>query len=95
MRISFRGEPCDLAPIRRAMRAAVKPYALPADARITVAFVDVDEGGVAGEAPGGLRCERGAVVEHAAALPVARQHLLVELGPGRRRRGALLPRRRW
>ena len=29
--------------MRRAVRAAVKPYALPADARITVAFVGDDE----------------------------------------------------
>ncbi|MEP7003912.1 MAG: rRNA maturation RNase YbeY [Chloroflexota bacterium] len=29
--------------VRRAVRAAVKPYALPADARITVAFIDDDE----------------------------------------------------
>ena len=28
--------------MRRAVRAAVKPYALPADARITVAFIDDD-----------------------------------------------------
>jgi probable rRNA maturation factor len=29
--------------VRRAIRAAIKPYGLPADARITVAFVDDDE----------------------------------------------------
>lgn len=29
--------------MRRAIRAAVRPYGLPADARITVAFVDDDE----------------------------------------------------
>jgi probable rRNA maturation factor len=29
--------------VRRAVRAAVKPYALPADARITVAFIEDDE----------------------------------------------------
>lgn len=29
-------------PVRRAIRAALKPYALPTDARITVAFVDDD-----------------------------------------------------
>lgn len=29
--------------MRRAIRAAVKPYGLPADARLTVAFVDDDE----------------------------------------------------
>jgi probable rRNA maturation factor len=29
--------------VRRAVRSAVKPYALPADARITVAFIDDDE----------------------------------------------------
>jgi probable rRNA maturation factor len=28
-----------VAPVRRAIRSAVKPYALPSDARITVAFV--------------------------------------------------------
>src|SRR5207245_9164878 len=44
LRLSFRGEPpCDLAPVRRAIRAATKPYGLPADARITVAFVTDDE----------------------------------------------------
>ena len=30
-------------PVRRAIRAAAKPYGLPADARITVAFVSDDE----------------------------------------------------
>ena len=29
--------------VRRAVRSAVKPYALPADARITVAFIDDDQ----------------------------------------------------
>ena len=29
-------------PVRRAVRAAVKPYGLPADARITIAFIDDD-----------------------------------------------------
>lgn len=32
--------PCELAPVRRAIRRAVKPYGLPADARISLAFVD-------------------------------------------------------
>jgi probable rRNA maturation factor len=32
-----------MAPVRRAIRAALQPYGLPADARITVAFVDDDE----------------------------------------------------
>jgi probable rRNA maturation factor len=32
-----------MAPVRRAIRAALHPYGLPADARITVAFVDDDE----------------------------------------------------
>jgi probable rRNA maturation factor len=35
--------PCDLAPVRRAVRSAVKPYALPSDARITIAFIDDDQ----------------------------------------------------
>lgn len=40
----MRGDaPCDLVPVRRAVRSAVKPYALPADARITVAFIDDGE----------------------------------------------------
>lgn len=34
---------CDLAPVRRAVRSALRPFALPADARITIAFVDDDE----------------------------------------------------
>jgi probable rRNA maturation factor len=41
LRITVRGEPpCDLAPARAAVRAALLPYGLPADSRVTVAFVD-------------------------------------------------------
>ena len=32
--------PCELAPVRRAIHAAVRPYGLPAGARIGLAFVD-------------------------------------------------------
>ena len=40
MRIAVAGEaPCDLAPVRRAMRRAVRPYRLPADAEVHLAFV--------------------------------------------------------
>jgi probable rRNA maturation factor len=40
VRIAITGEaPCDLAPIRRAIRRAVRPYALPRDAEMHVAFV--------------------------------------------------------
>src|SRR5205823_2452032 len=43
LRLAFRGTaPCDPAPVRRAIRAAVRPYGVPADARLTVAFVDDD-----------------------------------------------------
>ena len=41
MRISVRGSaPCDLAPVRAATRAAVRPFGLPAGAALTIAFVD-------------------------------------------------------
>ena len=40
MRISVRGSvPCELAPVRAATRAAVRPFGLPADAALTIAFV--------------------------------------------------------
>jgi probable rRNA maturation factor len=40
MRIAIAGEaPCELAPIRRAIRRAVRPYRLPRDAEMQVAFV--------------------------------------------------------
>ena len=40
MRIAIAGEaPCELAPIRRAIRRAVRPYRLPRDAEVQVAFV--------------------------------------------------------
>ena len=40
MRIAIAGEaPCELAPIRRAIRRAVRPYLLPRDAEVHVAFV--------------------------------------------------------
>lgn len=40
MRISVRGSaPCELAPVRAATRAAVRPFGLPADAAVTIAFV--------------------------------------------------------
>ncbi len=41
MRIPVRGTPpCELVLARRAMRAAVRPYGLPPDAALTLAFVD-------------------------------------------------------
>jgi probable rRNA maturation factor len=41
VRISVSGEPpCDLAPIRAAIRAALRPYGVPAGARVGLAFVD-------------------------------------------------------
>src|SRR5438309_12091806 len=44
MRIAIAGEaPFELAPIRRAIRRAVRPYRLPADAEVQVAFVSADE----------------------------------------------------
>ncbi len=40
MRIAIAGEaPCELAPIRRAIRRAVRPYRLPRDAEVHVAFI--------------------------------------------------------
>ncbi|HKC90316.1 MAG TPA: rRNA maturation RNase YbeY [Candidatus Limnocylindria bacterium] len=40
MRIAITGEaPCELAPIRQAIRRAVRPYRLPPDAELHVAFV--------------------------------------------------------
>ena len=40
MRIAIAGEaPCELAPIRRAIRRAVRPYRLPRDAEVRVAFI--------------------------------------------------------
>lgn len=44
MRIAIAGDaPCDLAPIRQAIRRAVRPYSLPRDAEVQVAFVSDDE----------------------------------------------------
>jgi probable rRNA maturation factor len=41
MKIAVRGEPpCDLVLVRRAMRLAAKPYGVPADAQVTLVFVD-------------------------------------------------------
>ncbi len=41
LRIAVRGEaPCDLARVRAAMRAVALPYRPPADATVTLAFVD-------------------------------------------------------
>jgi len=40
MRIAIAGEaPCELAPIRRAIRRAIRPYRLPRDAEVQVAFI--------------------------------------------------------
>jgi probable rRNA maturation factor len=40
VRIAIAGEaPCELAPIRRAIRRALQPYGLPRDAEVQVAFV--------------------------------------------------------
>lgn len=40
MRIAIAGEaPCDLAPVRRAIHRAVRPYGLPQDAEVHVAFI--------------------------------------------------------
>ena len=40
MRIAIAGEaPCELAPVRRAIRRAVRPYGLPLDAEMQVAFI--------------------------------------------------------
>jgi probable rRNA maturation factor len=44
MRIAIAGEaPCDLAPIRQAIRRAVRPYGLPRDAEVHVAFISDPE----------------------------------------------------
>ena len=44
MRIALRGSaPVDLALVRRAMRAAARPYRIPTGAVVTLAFVDDDE----------------------------------------------------
>ena len=44
MRIAIAGEaPCELAPIRQAIRRAVRPYGVPRDADVYVAFVSDDE----------------------------------------------------
>jgi probable rRNA maturation factor len=43
LRIAIAGEaPCDLAPVRRAVRRAVRPYGLPADAEVSIAFIADD-----------------------------------------------------
>jgi probable rRNA maturation factor len=44
MRIAIAGEaPCELAPIRQAIRRAVRPYGLPRDAEVHVAFISDPE----------------------------------------------------
>jgi len=44
MRIAIAGEaPCELAPIREAIRRAVQPYTLPRDAEVHLAFVSDEE----------------------------------------------------
>jgi probable rRNA maturation factor len=44
VRIAIAGEaPCELAPIRSAIRRAVRPYSLPRDAEVQVAFVSDEE----------------------------------------------------
>jgi probable rRNA maturation factor len=44
MRIAIAGEaPCELAPIRQAIRRAVRPYGLPRDAEVHLAFVSDEE----------------------------------------------------
>ena len=44
MRIAIAGEaPCELAPIRRAFRREVRPYPLPRDAEVQVAFVSDED----------------------------------------------------
>jgi len=44
MRIAIAGEaPCDLAPVRRAVRRAVRPYRLPRDAEVQVAFISDED----------------------------------------------------
>lgn len=43
MRIATSGEaPCPLAPVRAAVRAALRAYGLPADTRLAIAFLDDD-----------------------------------------------------
>ena len=43
MRVTVSGRaPCDLAPVRAAIRAALRPFSLPPDARVALAFVDDD-----------------------------------------------------
>lgn len=44
MRIAIAGEaPCELAPIRQAIRRAVRPYRLPPDAEVQVAFISDED----------------------------------------------------
>jgi probable rRNA maturation factor len=44
MRIAIAGEaPCELAPIRQAIRRVVRPYRLPPDAEVHVAFISDEE----------------------------------------------------
>ena len=44
MRIAIAGEaPCDLAPVRKAIRRAVRPYRLPRDAEVQVAFISDED----------------------------------------------------
>ena len=44
MRIAIAGEaPCELAPIRQAIRRAVRPYGLPRDAEVHLAFISDEE----------------------------------------------------
>lgn len=44
MRIAIIGDvPCDRAPIRAAIRSAVRPYGLPRDAEVQVAFISDEE----------------------------------------------------
>ena len=44
MRIAIDGEaPCEVAPIRQAIRRAVRPYGLPRDAEVHLAFVSDEE----------------------------------------------------
>ena len=44
MRIAIAGEaPCEVAPIRQAIRRAVRPYGLPRDAEVHLAFVSDEE----------------------------------------------------
>jgi len=44
MRIAIAGEaPCELAPVRRAIRRAVRPYRLPRGAEVQVAFISDED----------------------------------------------------